>query len=175
MSDNNACWRPLTSPAGAMPSEHHLAAEVKSRAQALGHLRLAISAGPVHSPRHRTMASAVLQPQAGPEVAAGSRLRSTWRVVWAGLTACAALVIAVHPAQVGAAVQVPAASALTPPQPPYRQDRILIQPKPGTDRETLAAFHAAQGCGVVRSFESMGGIQILSLPEGDTVERCIAR
>ncbi len=78
-------------------------------------------------------------------------------------------------AHVTAAVQSPASSALTAAAPAYRQDRILIQPKPGTAPEALAGFHSAQNCGVLQTFEAMGGMQILSLPEGETVEDCIAR
>ncbi len=78
-------------------------------------------------------------------------------------------------AQATAAVQTPAASALMPPAPPYREDRILIQPKPGVAPETLAGFHSSQNCVVLQTFETMGGMQILSLPEGETVEHCLAR
>src|SRR2546422_406764 len=53
--------------------------------------------------------------------------------------------------------------------PEYRDDRILIMPRPGTSRSALANFHAAQKATVMRTFEGIGGLQILLLPEGAMV------
>ena len=128
----------------------------------------------VHSPRHRHMVSAILQHLVQPCVTPDGRLRPSRRVVWVQLIACAALAAAAHSAQVDAGVQTPAAPGLMPPPLPYRQDRILILPKPGADQDALASFHATQDCAVLQTFEAMGGMQILSLAEGQTVERCIA-
>jgi len=121
------------------------------------------------------MVSSVFQPQAKPKPAFDGRSRPIWSVGLVRLITCAALAAAAHSAQAGAGVQTPAAPALTTPSPAYRQDRILILPKPGADQDALASFHARQGCGVLHTFKTMGGMQILSLPEGQTVEYCVAR
>ena len=60
------------------------------------------------------------------------------------------------------------------PLPVYREDRILIQPKAGVSPNALAGFHASRNSEVLRSFEAMGGLQVLSLPNGETVPNAIA-
>ena len=60
-------------------------------------------------------------------------------------------------------------------QPPYRTDRILIQPKPGIDRLVLQNFHLARKCGVLRTFGRLGRLQILSVPKGETVPSLIVK
>lgn len=51
----------------------------------------------------------------------------------------------------------------------YRPDQILIQPKPGVSGTALAAFHAAQGASVTQTFSVAGGVQIITVPPGETV------
>ena len=57
----------------------------------------------------------------------------------------------------------------------YRTDQILIQPRPGTDRAVLAAFHAAHGARVARTFTRTGGSQVVTVPAGETVAGLIAK
>src|SRR5689334_7070018 len=57
----------------------------------------------------------------------------------------------------------------------FRLDRILIQPKPGITPETLAEFHASQRAYVLQTLENLGGIQVVSVPAGDTVENLVRR
>jgi subtilisin family serine protease len=59
--------------------------------------------------------------------------------------------------------------------PGYAEDRILIQPRPGTSREALARFHSARRGRVLRSFDGIGRLQVVSLPEGETVPGFIAK
>jgi subtilisin family serine protease len=54
-------------------------------------------------------------------------------------------------------------------------DRILIKPGNGISLSELEAFHAAQGCQVLRTFQTYGGIQVLRLPEGETGPDLIAK
>jgi hypothetical protein len=58
---------------------------------------------------------------------------------------------------------------------PYGQERILIQPKRGLRPAALASFHTAHGAKVLRSFERMGGLQIISVPTGETVPDLVAK
>jgi subtilisin family serine protease len=55
------------------------------------------------------------------------------------------------------------------PGPGYVEDRILVQPKPGTTREALAHFHSARHARVLRTFDSIARLQVLALPAGETV------
>jgi len=57
----------------------------------------------------------------------------------------------------------------------YRTDQILIQPKAGISRTGLAAFHAAHGVTVSRAFARAGGVQVITLPAGETVASLIAK
>jgi subtilisin family serine protease len=57
----------------------------------------------------------------------------------------------------------------------YRTDQILIQPKPGIDGFALAAFHAAHGSKVSRTCTTGGGVQVITLPAGETVPGLIAQ
>jgi subtilisin family serine protease len=59
--------------------------------------------------------------------------------------------------------------------PVYRDDRILIQPKPGIHSVALAAFHSAQQTEVLRTFEGIGGLQILHVPPGESAKALITR
>ena len=53
--------------------------------------------------------------------------------------------------------------------PSYRADRILIQPKAGVSPAALADFHAALKVDVLRTFEGIGNLQLLRVPDGETV------
>lgn len=59
--------------------------------------------------------------------------------------------------------------------PAYRSDRILIQPKPGISHAILARFHTAQKVGVRQEFEGIGGLQVVQVPQGVTVQDLISR
>ena len=48
-------------------------------------------------------------------------------------------------------------------------------PKPGAPRATLTNFHSAQRAEVVSTFAAIGGLQVLQLPEGASVEDFIAQ
>jgi len=61
------------------------------------------------------------------------------------------------------------------PQPEYRTDQILIQPKAGVARTALAAFHGASGTQVAHAFTSVGGVQVITVPAGKTVADLIAQ
>ena len=57
----------------------------------------------------------------------------------------------------------------------YRPDRILIQPRADIGLVTVGAFHAAQKSEVLRTFAGIGELQVLSVPEGETVPGLIAK
>jgi subtilisin family serine protease len=57
----------------------------------------------------------------------------------------------------------------------YRADRILIQPKQGVNPTALGNFHSRQKGQVLRTFERIGGLQILKVPKGETVPGFIAK
>src|SRR5438094_3131401 len=59
--------------------------------------------------------------------------------------------------------------------PAYRADRILIQPKVGTNFAAIADFHEALKSEVLQTFEGIGRLQVLRVPEGETVQSLIAR
>jgi len=52
----------------------------------------------------------------------------------------------------------------------YREDQILIKPRPGVSQFALAGFHSSRGGEVLNSFPRMGNIQIVRLPKGENVE-----
>jgi hypothetical protein len=52
--------------------------------------------------------------------------------------------------------QTLSATQLTVPTPRYREDQILIRPKPGISLATLANCHATQKSEVVRTFDGIG-------------------
>ena len=59
-------------------------------------------------------------------------------------------------------------------EPPYRQDRILIEAKAQSSAAALEAVHAQLGCKKVQAFGRFQGIQILSIPNDRTVSNCMA-
>ncbi|PYK96234.1 MAG: hypothetical protein DME19_20385, partial [Verrucomicrobia bacterium] len=62
------------------------------------------------------------------------------------------------------AVQPLTPAQASPPTPAgFRQDRVLVKPRPGTD---LTVLHAGLGVTVLRSFPGIGNLQIVQLPPG---------
>ena len=59
--------------------------------------------------------------------------------------------------------------------PAYVEDQILIQPRPQTSSGALARFHSARQARVLRTFEGIGRLQIVSVPAGETVSGLIAK
>src|ERR1017187_6072053 len=57
----------------------------------------------------------------------------------------------------------------------YRTDQILIQPKAGMSRAALTNFHAIHGAIVKNTFAAIGGVQVISLPVGETVPSLVAQ
>lgn len=70
---------------------------------------------------------------------------------------------------------LPGASVTGTPANPYRADRILIKPKRETTPAALANFHLARRGKVLRAFPRMGGLEIVSVPAGETVTNFVAR
>src|SRR5207248_1407113 len=69
------------------------------------------------------------------------------------------------------AIPLPLSSA----SPLYSEDRILIQPKPEISPTALNNFHAAQKVELLRTFEGIGRLQVLRVPEGETVPGLITK
>ena len=59
--------------------------------------------------------------------------------------------------------------------PAYRSDRILIQPKRALSPTALASFHEALKVDVLQTFEAMGRLQVLRVPEGQTAPGLISQ
>lgn len=64
---------------------------------------------------------------------------------------------------------------LASPSPEYRMDQILVQPKPGIEPAALSKVHADLKSRLLRTMETSGGLQIIAVPPGETVEGLIAR
>jgi subtilisin family serine protease len=62
-----------------------------------------------------------------------------------------------------------------PAQPAYCADRILIMPKAGIHQAALDNFHQARKGEVLRTFNGIGHLQVLRVPEGETVPGFIAQ
>jgi subtilisin family serine protease len=58
------------------------------------------------------------------------------------------------------------------PRPAYREDRILVMPKQAAATATL---HSQLGTKVLANFPGLGGLQLVSVPGGETVTSLIAR
>jgi len=58
--------------------------------------------------------------------------------------------------------------------PEYCDDRILIQPKRGIAETAFANFHAAHKAKALQTFDGIGGLQVLQLPEGASVAEFVA-
>jgi len=59
--------------------------------------------------------------------------------------------------------------------PEFAGDRILIQPKPGISPEAMAAFHAGHSSRVLRTFDGLGHLQVVTVPQGETVPSWVAK
>jgi subtilisin family serine protease len=72
---------------------------------------------------------------------------------------------------------VPLAAQTADPNSPAaaRQDRILIQRKAAVSPAVLASFHAARRGEVLRSFEGLGRMQVVRVPQGETVQSLVAQ
>ncbi len=92
-------------------------------------------------------------------------VRTTLRFVAALCFACVA---------VRAFPQQPRAPVL-PSTPPFHPNRILVMPRPEVAVDTLREFHTAQQTRVLRTFPRVGYMQVLELPEGDSVPEAVAR
>src|SRR5512140_1673253 len=57
----------------------------------------------------------------------------------------------------------------------YAEDRIMVRPKPATTQGAMAALHAAQRGKLLRTFEGIGGLQVIGLPAGETVPGFVAK
>src|SRR6185369_121143 len=57
----------------------------------------------------------------------------------------------------------------------YRQDQVLVQPKPGVSPEALASFRAQTKSTLLRTMELSGGLQVVAIPPGETVWGVIAK
>jgi subtilisin family serine protease len=62
-----------------------------------------------------------------------------------------------------------------PAQPAYREDRILIMPKAGINLAALDNFHLARKGEVLRTFDGIGHLQVLHVPQGETVSSLISK
>jgi len=51
----------------------------------------------------------------------------------------------------------------------------LIKPKPQTDPLALVRFHSAQNCKILQMFPAMGNLQVLAVPQGETVQNLITK
>src|SRR2546428_10240371 len=52
---------------------------------------------------------------------------------------------------------------------PFREDRILIKPKSDIPAAMLKVFHAKQQSELLRSFSTLGNIQVLRVSKGHSV------
>jgi subtilisin family serine protease len=75
----------------------------------------------------------------------------------------------------GGLAQASVAFALRDSGPAYLDDRIFVKPRPETGRETLARFHAARQGRVLQTFDGLGRLQVVALPENETVPGFIAK
>jgi subtilisin family serine protease len=57
----------------------------------------------------------------------------------------------------------------------YRPDQILVQPKPGVSLDVLARFHGQQGSKLLQNMVSWQGLQVLSVPTGESVAGLVAK
>lgn len=57
----------------------------------------------------------------------------------------------------------------------YRSDRVLLLPRVGAGMEALNHLHAAGGRRVLKSYPSMGGLQVVQLAPGENVGEAVLR
>ena len=70
---------------------------------------------------------------------------------------------------------LPGTQAALAPGTEYLPGQILIQPRAGIDRTSLADFHASHHATVARAFDNLGGLQVLTVPAGQTSTSLIAQ
>jgi subtilisin family serine protease len=58
--------------------------------------------------------------------------------------------------------------------PPHRPDRILVQPKSDINPATLTTLHGTHAARPLGTFQTFGGLQVLRVPEGRTVDQLVA-
>lgn len=58
------------------------------------------------------------------------------------------------------------------PAPAYREDRILVMPKPAA---AIASLHSQLGADVLTRFPGLGGLQTVAVPSGETAATLIAK
>lgn len=69
----------------------------------------------------------------------------------------------------------PLAQPSRPPINPFSPVRFLVKPKPRLAPGALEQFHAAQRSTVLRRFEGLASLQVVSVPHGESVMEWIAR
>lgn len=74
--------------------------------------------------------------------------------------------VAAAPAQTANLVAPPAA---------YRSDRILVMPRPEVRPDVVFGWQRTLGFQVLKQFPGIGGLQVVAVPEGETVPGAIAR
>jgi len=61
------------------------------------------------------------------------------------------------------------------PAAPYRSDQILVMPYQGAASDALAKLYASLDSPVRHTFPGLGGLQVVSVPEGETVQGLIEK
>src|SRR3954468_20504796 len=59
--------------------------------------------------------------------------------------------------------------------PPYKSNQIIVQAKPSSATSALAQFHKTHKTTALRTFSTISGLQIISVPAGETVPALIAK
>jgi len=59
-------------------------------------------------------------------------------------------------------------------QPKYRQDQLLVRFRPGTQVPIMQAAHAALAAQIVKSWDSVEGLELVQLPAGTNLQNAIA-
>jgi subtilisin family serine protease len=57
----------------------------------------------------------------------------------------------------------------------FRSDQILVRPKATMSETALARFHAAQRARVLRTFRGLGRLEVVTVPNGETVPGLISK
>jgi subtilisin family serine protease len=78
-------------------------------------------------------------------------------------------------AGIAAGAQASVGTSVVDTAPAYREDRILVKPKPGVSLESLAGFHSARRSDVLQTFQGIGRLQVLTVPKGETVEGLVTK
>src|SRR4051812_23020989 len=69
---------------------------------------------------------------------------------------------------------IPSAHADAAPSMPYRGDQILVKPKAQVPLQRLTALHATHHSKVLQMFPHAGGLQVVSVPPGQSVSGLVA-